>query len=113
MNREIKFRAWHQVAKEILYDHNFGDCLRWYGEGQPLEIMQYIGLHDNNGREMYEGDVYKQFGRYFVIEWSECGFEVRNIKSGQIIPSYLHEIATDEDSEYIGSIYENTQFTQS
>lgn len=59
--REIKFRAWHKGYDEMypimLYDKNPGDCLRWKNEGQPVEIMQYTGLKDNNGKEIYEGDV--------------------------------------------------------
>ena len=64
--REIKFRAWHNgspkgrstIPAQMIYDKNPGDCLRWKNDGQDTEeVMQYAGVKDRNGTEIYEGDI--------------------------------------------------------
>ena len=59
--REIKFRAWdgkkmHQVST-LSY---LGDTVKYLGgykEHWGNDIMQYTGLKDKNGKEIYEGDL--------------------------------------------------------
>ncbi len=54
MKRIIKFRAYTEISNEVLgmkYDvpHNYNDT-----------VMQFTGLLDRNGKEIYEGDVVKE-----------------------------------------------------
>jgi len=66
--REIKFRAWNKENKKMDYFHlTHGDS---YGIGGDIfpeyEIMQYTGLKDKNGKEIYEGDIMKVLDRDWV-----------------------------------------------
>lgn len=72
--REIKFRAWNRKIKVFIYwtldqmfktksvtDEEFGDN----------DWMQFTGLHDRNGKEIYEGDVVKGYIPNVTLEPSE------------------------------------------
>jgi uncharacterized phage protein (TIGR01671 family) len=58
--REIKFRVWHY--NEMVYfepqdswqalKYHFDEC-----DDRPEWLMQYTGLKDKNGKEIYEGDI--------------------------------------------------------
>ena len=77
MEREIKFRAWDEINKRMIYPHyrSFSDILsngdildRW------VNIMQYTGLKDKNSREIYEGDILNGLNRINkIVKWSDEG----------------------------------------
>ena len=113
MTREIKFRAWHLGAKQMLTNRHQGyegNVFSWKHEGQPIIIMQYTGLKDKNANEIYDGDILQLHGDpslRFPVKWEDeaAGWAIECHKSepeflGDYQPEYL---------EIIGNIHENSE----
>ena len=123
--RKIKFRAWdsakkimRSVANIYTHSHSVFVLVREAAGGPPELIrteclMQYTGVKDKNGVEIYEGDIIRhQSGKYgtdFEIKWSPilCGFTAMQIESGH--PSPQLNQGTMSYFEVVGNIYENPE----
>lgn len=76
-NREIKFRAWDGINKKMIYPtvgQSFGMGSDAITNGQIIDkydkVMQFTGLKDKHGKEIYEGDIleYENKGMFPPIE---------------------------------------------
>ena len=129
MNREIKFRIWDIENKKMLkvqeldFEPTFyggriairPDQYNDYFDTEDMILMQYTGLHDKNGQEIYEGDiVYCQtkFGKAKAIIKFIDGKFVAYWNSALTHPENGHHIACYEINkrfEVIGNEYDNPE----
>lgn len=121
--RDIKFRAWDRFAKEMVFAKtidfgiNGAECIvdssGIIGEvSSEWDLEQLTGLHDKNGKEIYEGDLIKfKYKILFKIEWFNTAFwAIQQAGRGSSQPlSNLYSIS-DKNADYIaviGNIHEN------
>jgi uncharacterized phage protein (TIGR01671 family) len=136
--REIKFRAWdtrnnemHQVTDiawelndyetgaiqdvSVFMPYEFGpirrNIVKWF------ELMQYTGLRDKSGKEIYEGDIVRMFDRPpsddawdLRVEWESGKFILTSLRD---MGEYWGDLGDWFDCEWrvamVGNIYENPE----
>lgn len=138
--REFKFRAYHPKTKQTLhFSKNWSFCIE-YGQlvfgvmerefqgianmpdacwqEEEWILMQYTGLKDKNGKEIYEGDIIFQPSWWWgpgevILNTGKCG-----PCEGDSVMSYVcrgkgghisYNIWNGKEVEVIGNIYENPE----
>lgn len=117
MNRTIKFRAWDKQTS-IMWDWKNLKALSFLGiEKEPyLELMQFTGLTDRNGKDIYEGDIVDITQRlddyvvYAKVTWNDeaAAFGYEKSDSNETEIGTLEQIY-DSDTKIIGNIYSNPE----
>jgi uncharacterized phage protein (TIGR01671 family) len=129
MNREIKFRAW-DIELQI-WVNNIGmkkDNILTNGTEKRFCVMQYTGLKDKNGKEIYEGDLLTCLNAHddyqsdvFKVTFEDGCFCLRLLNTDTFATAIsLREnisnslISTDSEPIYnvIGNIFENPELLQ-
>jgi hypothetical protein len=119
--RQIKFRAKKIDGPWVIGGGTwtFGKDTALFGEDDnhhpvvqlidPNTVGAFIGLLDNHGREIYEGDIFENQSGRGVIEWwpEHCCFGARKVGTGEMfmITSQGHTFAT----EVIGNVFDNPE----
>lgn len=109
--REIRFRAWDKKYK-IMVD--IDGCDLYLADGKIFEVeersanysvfmykkdvtdnyelMQYTGINDKDGKEIYEGDIVKdEYSRWFIVFWrdTDAGYWIRKYNEEEVFPLHL------------------------
>jgi len=128
--REIKFRAWLKEEKKMVNVEtiDFTDKSIQYLEKNEfinayllrrmifddIELMQYTGLKDKNGKEIYEGDIlfFRDENMKYVVVWQDAAFIIKSIE----IRKYSEKMCWLDDTEIcceiVGNIYENKKLLE-
>ena len=124
--REIKFRGKRLDNGEWVYGYYFieerdiEDGIIWrdipqiqqrygdhfqYFDVDLATVGQYTGLHDKNGREIYEGDIVKDCdtGTIKTVLWHKSCFVLRDTKG------FYQWTYYENEHEVIGNIYDNPE----
>ncbi|MEF3886463.1 YopX family protein [Lacticaseibacillus rhamnosus] len=125
MKREIKFRSWYKENKKMAQVSriDFGPGgIRYLVDDSVL--LEYTGLHDKNGREVYESDILKvtgEDGESYVatVKWfgdeDYPAFDLEGIPaSWSYDANALSTISESgvETCEVIGNIFEDKQLLE-
>ena len=112
MNREIKFRVYDKDFKKMRYLNNSHDfiCFDENGNGHYhnmqtglgewfSDLMQYVGLKDKNGVEIYENMI---LDNKYIVLFENCKYILKDISNGNIIDlwRYMNENRGEITKEY-------------
>lgn len=113
MTREIKFRAWDIRPKKMYFGHK--DGWSWFSDvympedftGERYILMQYTGLKDKHGIEIYEGDIGRSVDEVlWEVKYDTVLARFIGLYDGNVIED-LSEV--HDSMEIIGNIYENPE----
>ena len=118
--REMKFRAW-SGEQMVSPDYIDRSGAAWWKENSiptsSREVMQFTGLLDKNGKEIYEGDIVKNTKADppedcgFLCVFADCRFKFQNVnfidddEFGIGVEDYLYTAKC----EIIGNIHQNPE----
>lgn len=148
MKREIKFRAWDKAQECYLYDvqgayDTLSGCVKYEnGENAVYDeecfdefldndhyvVEQYTGMHDKNGREIYEGDLLRvelddDPDSYYIapVTWGGSDYPAfdimskywpKNVSYDTNVLSAIIAGWSEEVMSVIGNIYENPEMLE-
>ena len=122
--REIKFRAWDKENEKMMKVssislENKEIAVKDFGTYhffriKDIELIQYTGLKDKNGKEIYEGDIlfFRDENMKYIVVWQDAAFIIKSIE----IRKYSEKMCWLDDTEIcceiVGNIYENKKLLE-
>lgn len=117
--REIKFRAWDKTDKEskrrMIYIDDLGN-VGMFSNQYYYELMQFTGIKDSKGREIYEGDIIRVPGNLIIYGTHNASVEWSVSDLGWCTSSGLKITNHSPDSiptlEIIGNVHEHPELLE-
>ena len=133
--RPIKFRAWDKKANRMVFgccnlvlsldgylQFEYGGHIKDINVNDNYELMQFTGLKDKNGKEIYEGDIIRYMdGKNMEVFYSTKGCYVgwhlrrkpNHGRMGMVIYGlYDHSKYPNAHEEVIGNVHENPELLE-
>lgn len=126
--REIKFRVWDRTDNRMwtaiqLDWVSDSEALRcWVQKGQSSDhgvwldadefaLLQFTGLKDKNGVEIYQGDLMRYYKDVFVVIFQEmnAAFEMAYVSESGVSMHTFRSLSVAKFCEVVGNIYENPE----
>ena len=122
-----RFRAWLKNDKEMIeadeihWDRGeldfIGDAITFMRKADEIELMQSTGLFDENGQEIFDGDIVRQVRTQPTTENEVVVGVVTMIEGAWLIMNDSEQLASllwseTDENEIIGNIYENPELLE-
>lgn len=108
--RDIRFRAWDKARKVMHPPSTFREVcegrLDKKRKFEEFEFLEWTGLQDKNGKEIYEWDILSSRGYRLVVKFDKGIFYAETYGGYRLS---LEEILCWWEASYIGNIYENPE----
>lgn len=123
--RETKFRAYHKERKEMfeIASIDFEEKKAALSNGtikllnvdfKQFELLQYTGLKDKNGKEIYEGDIlfFRDENMKYIVVWQDAAFIIKSIEIRKYSEKMFWLDDTEICCEIVENIYENKKLLE-